>query len=247
MQGGIHYICDLACKTSGCTSVGAMTTSTTAPTESAAERAYLSTKRQILNGDVTGGQLLSENEIATALGMSRTPVHEAFLRLAAENLLVLAPRRGATVVPMGPGESRDILEMREAIETATARRLIADGGPSPALVAQLQENLARQRELANRPESPPTWENVSAFVEADADFHAALVHASRNQAAIQFALQLRDRQYRLQAHLLHLGTPEMLGALADHEAMLAAVEDRDIDEFARLVHGHVRRHRSGLV
>jgi DNA-binding GntR family transcriptional regulator len=69
-----------------------------------------------------GGRLLSELEVAAQLGVSRTPVHEAFLRLAAEDLLDPLPRRGAVVVPVPPREATDLLEMRIAIEASAVRR-----------------------------------------------------------------------------------------------------------------------------
>lgn len=59
--------------------------------KSSSEHAYRVTKEQILTGQARGGQLLSEVETAARLGVSRTPVHEAFLRLAAEDLLELQP------------------------------------------------------------------------------------------------------------------------------------------------------------
>lgn len=210
-----------------------------AAAETAADRAYRHMKRLILNGDLPGGQLLSENEVAVQLGISRTPVHEAFLRLDAENLLALSSRRGATVVPMGPEEARDVLELREAIETSTARRAMANGRPAARVLKLMRDNVNRQRRLA-------AAGDIDAFVEADADFHAALVRASRNQVALQFHDLLRDRQYRLQAHHLHIGPQTMPAALGDHETMLAAAENGDAEAFCRLVATHVRRHRSDL-
>ena len=65
----------------------------------AKDRALDYVKTQVLTGAFPGGELISEGEVATALGMSRTPVREAFLRLEAEGLLRLYPQRGALVVP----------------------------------------------------------------------------------------------------------------------------------------------------
>jgi len=204
-----------------------------------AERAYEHTKHLILDGVVTGGQLLSEGAIANDLGISRTPVHEAFLRLEAEKLLALSSRRGAAVVPMAPDEARDVLEMREAIECSTARRALAGGGPRQEVLAELRGNVSRQRELAARGE-------VESFVDLDGDFHAGLIRASRNVAALHFHDLLRDRQHRLRWQLLQVGPAEIAMALADHELMLAAIEQGDADEFCRLVGVHVRRHRGIL-
>ncbi len=209
-----------------------------APT-GAAERAYQYTKSRILSGDVPGGRLLSEGEVAAELGISRTPVHEAFLRLDAEHLLAVSSRRGAAVVPMAPDEARDVLEMREAIELSTARRALAHGAPPAATLDAMRDNLRVQRDAA-------AAGDVEAFVEADGRFHAILVHASRNQTAQQFHGLLRDRQQRLRRQLLHVGPEEVASSLADHEAMLAAAERGDADEFCRLVGTHVRRHRGIL-
>lgn len=59
----------------------------------AADEAYASTRERIISGALAGGTLLSEVEVGADLGLSRTPVHEAFLRLAAEQFLTLIPRR----------------------------------------------------------------------------------------------------------------------------------------------------------
>ncbi|MFE6968344.1 GntR family transcriptional regulator [Isoptericola sp. NPDC057653] len=219
-----------------------MTTSSAAPSSpplSAAERAYRLTKAKILSGEVPGGRLLAEGDIAAELGISRTPVHEAFLRLDTEGLLAVAPRRGAAVVPMAPDEARDVLEMREAVERSTARRALAHGRPAEAVIEELRAHVERQRAAS-------TQGDVDAFAEADSAFHGVLVRASRNQTAVQFMGLLRDRQLRLMYQHLHVGPEEVATALAEHEAMLAAVEQGDADAYCDLLHDHVRRHRGIL-
>src|SRR5882757_3751700 len=93
----------------------------------AAQRAYDQVRQEILDGVLGGGSLLSEVEVATRLGVSRTPVHEAFLKLEAEDLLELAPRRGAVVVPIRTGEAADVLEIRHALEVSAVRRMTRAG------------------------------------------------------------------------------------------------------------------------
>ncbi|MFI2105384.1 GntR family transcriptional regulator [Isoptericola sp. NPDC019693] len=206
---------------------------------SAAERAYQHTKARILSGEAAGGVLLSEGDVAAELGISRTPVHEAFLRLDAERLLAVAPRRGAAVVPMAPDEARDVLEMREAVERSTARRALAHGRPGAAVLDELRAHLDAQRLAA-------AADDVEAFVVADSAFHGVLVRASRNQTAVQFMGLLRDRQLRLMFQHLRVGADEVGAALAEHEEMLAAVERGDADAYCDLLHDHVRRHRGIL-
>ena len=72
--------------------------------------------------------MLSEGEVATAVGVSRTPVREAFLQLASEHMLELYPKRGALVVSISMNDLREVLTARRVIEpwAATQVALRAD-------------------------------------------------------------------------------------------------------------------------
>src|SRR4051794_10845707 len=94
---------------------------------SASERAYDYVKARLLDGRFAGGTLLSENDLAPRLGVSRTPVRQALVQLEAEELVELYPKRGALVVPISPSEAEDVLEARMLIEQHCARRAAAAG------------------------------------------------------------------------------------------------------------------------
>src|SRR5215207_3542230 len=100
---------------------------------SASQQAYEYVKARLLDGRFPGGTLLSENELAQRLGVSRTPVRQAFVQLEAEELLELYPKRGALVVPISASEADDVLEARMLIEQHAVRRLT----PSEPLLAEL--------------------------------------------------------------------------------------------------------------
>ena len=89
---------------------------------SAATRAYDHLKRAILEGTHPGGTLLTEGDVAERLGVSRTPVREALLRLEAEGLVRLYPKKGALVVPVSAQEAHDVVEARALIEEWAAER-----------------------------------------------------------------------------------------------------------------------------
>ncbi len=74
---------------------------------------------EILSGRLRPGQALSENEIAQRLGVSRTPVREAIIRLESEGLLVVRPQVGTTVAPIDVDAVSDVQFLREAIECRT--------------------------------------------------------------------------------------------------------------------------------
>src|SRR5688572_1647580 len=114
--------------------------------QAAKDRAYAFVKERILDGGFPGGELLSEGEVAEALEMSRTPVREAFLLLEAEGLMRLYPKRGALVVPVSPGEVRDLMDTRMLVERDAARRVARDAAERERVATDLQELLDGQQE-----------------------------------------------------------------------------------------------------
>lgn len=155
--------------------------------DSASERAYRWTKERILDGRFEGGRLISEGEVADEIELSRTPVREAFLRLSAEGLLRLYPKKGALVVPVSASEAEDIAEARIFLERHAATKVI-DSGRQRDVAETMRALLDEQRAL-----SYPD----PRFTSIDRDFHAALVHAAGNALFDEFYSGLRDRQLRM--------------------------------------------------
>jgi DNA-binding GntR family transcriptional regulator len=201
---------------------------------SAAERAYEATKQAIITGELAAGTMTSEILVCQQLGVSRTPVHEAFLRLAAEGLLSLESRKGAVVRPMSPSEARDVLEMRRAVEAAAATRVITEG-----ITAELAQAL--QALLDTQAEALAAG-NTNAFVDADDAFHAAIVSASRNEVAVHFTRFLRSRQQRLRHQLLRV-RPEHFGTVLDqHRQLAATLAAGDPRHYRALLTEHIAAH-----
>ncbi|OII26817.1 hypothetical protein BIV01_08400 [Curtobacterium sp. MCBA15_013] len=220
----------------GSSTVSTPSTNTTA--QAASDRAYDHVKRAIIRGDLPGGTAISENALCQEIGVSRTPVHEAFLRLAAEDLLTLESRKGAVVRPMSPSEAADVLEMREAIESTAATRVVSDGRVAD-VTPFLQAMLAEQEQAV-------ATGDVDRFIEVDAEFHGAVIGASRNAIAVMFARTLRDRQQRLRHHLMRLQPSQLQASLEDHRALAAALEAGDALRYAEVLRAHVASHRGAL-
>jgi DNA-binding GntR family transcriptional regulator len=198
----------------------------------AADRAYDLTKRLVLSGEFPGGHLFSEGEIAGLLGMSRTPVREAFLRLQAEELLRLIPKRGAVVVPVSPEEAEDVLDAREAIEIAAVRRLLTRPDLVPAAVADLRAALRIQQAHADEGD-------VHAFAEADEDFHGRIVAAGRNGLTIRFYATLAERQQRMSMRALGPVPERLPGVLREHAELIATIENGDEQGFGTALRAHL--------
>lgn len=186
----------------------------------ATERAYAHTKARLLDGRYPGGALITEGEISEAVGVSRTPVREAFLRLQAEGLLRLYPKRGALVVPVSAREIDDVVEARAVIERFAVEKVI-DSGVHRDVGARLREAVAMQRRLRKSPEE---------FTEADREFHGRLVEATGNQVMVDLYAALRDRQLRMGITALLRDPQRVDRILKEHSALADAIVagDREI-------------------
>src|SRR5579864_8837001 len=109
---------------------------------SKAERVYAHVRRKIRELALPPGAPLRKEEIALELAVSRAPVSEAIARLAEEGLVEVFPQHGSFVAPIRAADVRESLFIRTALETEAMRRLAP--AATPELIAELDENLARQ-------------------------------------------------------------------------------------------------------
>ncbi len=205
-------------------------------TESAADRAYVFVKEQIVTGVWAGGTLISEGEVSGAVEVSRTPVREAFLRLAAEGLLRLYPKRGALVVPVSASEIHDVLDARLLIERNAAETVIRDGRGAEIADA-LRVILDQQRE-------PDAILDTRRFGELDRRFHGTLVAAAGNRLLADFYASLRDRQLRMGATALVRDPHRSATVLTEHAALVDRLAAGDLDGLVRTLTGHLAATRA---
>lgn len=186
--------------------------------------------RNIAQCVATPGQSLSENEVATAAGVSRTPVREAFLQLAEDGLIVIAPQRGTAVAKISTRRVRQAQFTREVLERAIlavdCQRVTADdcGGLDAALDAQ-------RRAAANL--------DYAAFYDADQLFHAELARLSGFDGAGRLAGGARVHLNRVR--WLSLPEPNGIDVLiAEHEAIASAVKAGDAERGDQVLTVHLR-------
>ena len=202
---------------------------------SAAARVYAHVKERLLDGTFPGGSLLSENELSQQLGLSRTPVRQAFVQLEAEGLLELYPKRGALVVPVAASEIEDVFEARLLVEEHCARRAANAGA---RLVADLEPLIAEQEQAVARGAT-----GMAEFARADRHFHRAIVHAAGNAILTRLYDALRDRQQRIAAVALARNPDRGRAFIADHRAIAAALGRPDGAAAGELVAAHLRSAR----
>lgn len=195
----------------------------------AADRAYAHTKERILDGAYEEGQLIGEGEVSDAVGVSRTPVREAFLRLEAEGMLRLFPKRGALVVPISAADVEDVMETRLLIERFAVRRAIE---LELDLDDRLMAAIAAQEEHA-------AAKDVVAFVDADREFHRIFVAATGNAIVLQMHDSLRDQQNRMGLAALSRSDDRIARILKEHRAIVKAVTKGEPVAAEALIEAHL--------
>lgn len=200
---------------------------------SAKDRALDYVKTRVLTGAFAGGELISEGDVATALGMSRTPVREAFLRLEAEGLLRLYPQRGALVVPVSPGEARAVIEARLVLEQFAASKVVRRGpAVCTAVFERLSGELDRQRDAA----ATPDWQE---FLDADRTFHSITLEESGNAILSELYSSLRDRQMRMTGESAMRDPRRMTTIMEEHRGIAEALRDGDLQRALEAVQTHL--------
>jgi DNA-binding GntR family transcriptional regulator len=193
------------------------------------ERAYDHIRDGILRGEFPVGSVLPEGEIAEALGHSRTPIRHALGRLLHEGLVEVGARRQLIVRGFTPEHRAEVLALREALEAISVRR--ACEAMTIEDVDQLRLLLIRQRRAADASQEDD-------FIELDEEFHLSIAEGARLPILLGFLGQLRGF-----VRVLRLGTvrhPSHLGqVVAEHEAIVDAIERRDADAAAALLRKHL--------
>lgn len=181
----------------------------------------------------TGGQML-ELEAAALLGMSRTPVREAMVRLAKEGLVEIRPRHGMRVLPLSADDMAQIYEVLTGLELAAADS-VARRGLSETEIAFLEEPVGRM-------DAALAADDLEAWAKADEEFHFRLVDLTRNDRLIMSVKIFWDQAHRARMATLRL-RPRPTASNADHAALVEAIKRRDAEEARRIHYDH--RHRSG--
>jgi DNA-binding GntR family transcriptional regulator len=204
------------------------------PPISAKDRAYAFIKQQILTGAGPSGEFLTEDGVASELGISRTPVREAFLRLDAEELLTLVPNKGAFVRPTTEREVQDVLEVRKLVEVFAARRILSaeQEGARQRVVAQLTALHEDQQELAQR-------DDAAGFIDRDREFHLQIVSATGNQVLVDLYRRLRDQQLRMGLQAVVSDAARFQEVLREHRAIIDALSDANTDEVETALSVHL--------
>ncbi|WP_343032348.1 GntR family transcriptional regulator [Pandoraea cepalis] len=198
------------------------------------EAAYQAIRGHILDNRWSPGFQMTEQEIATEFGMSRTPVREAMLRLQQEGLIAVVPRHGMRVLPISPSDMKEIYEVLTSLE-GTAAELAASKELSDEELHVLDIALDAMDDALKK-------DDLDAWAKADEDFHAQLLDLCGNRLIKQLVSNTWDRAHRARMVTLRLRS-KPIKSTREHRAMVKAIRQRDPAAARELLRAH--RERAG--
>ena len=203
--------------------------------ENRRDTVYDRLRQDIAKGRLEPGKKLSEQGLAEALGVSRTPVREALSQLMNDGLLI-GLGRGYTIPDLSPQDVEHIYEMRLLIEPEIARQA--------ATHARHQDVQALERAL-EREAANATASNPGPFIDANLDYRAALLAPCPNTRLASWASLLNDQICRVM-HLTLGPADNREVTVSFHHAIYEGVRDGDGDRAASGVTELLYRARDGF-
>jgi len=177
------------------------------------EKAYRQLKNSILTNEFPPGYQALEPEIAKNLGVSRTPVREALIRLEAERLIELIPRRGMRVLPLVPNDIIELSQVLTGLE-CTAVELLAKKRYGEDTLQPMADAVQQMQQALEA-------DNIDDWAQAEEKFHRLLVSLAGNKRLLMLMETVRAQAYRARKITLKLRPKPVASTVAYAEVFTA--------------------------
>jgi DNA-binding GntR family transcriptional regulator len=195
----------------------------------AKQRAYDYLKSRIIDRTFEEGDFLTEAGIAQELGISRTPVREAFLLLEADSFVQLMPKKGAFIPQISLREMKEVMEVRALLETFAAEKVVERRSE---LIPKLRRGLEEQSQLLDETK-------IAEFVESDREFHRLIVSTADNNVLTNVFEALRDRQVVMVVRATIHSVERIGQIMQEHKAIVDTAEKGDVDGLKGAIREHL--------
>jgi DNA-binding GntR family transcriptional regulator len=194
-------------------------------------------REAIINGVLKPRERLMEIQLADELGVSRTPIREAFRKLELEGFIVMVPRKGAYVADISFKDIADVFEIRAALE-----------GLASALAAEriTDEELEEMERLLVEKAEAIGNNDMERLVEVDTKFHEAIYRASRNQRLFTIINNLREQIQRFRTQSLSY-PGRMKQSLDEHRSIVEAIQSRDTALARQVAQEHIENAENSMI
>ncbi len=202
------------------------------------EEAHAVLRRRVLDNVYPPGHQALEADLARELGISRTPMREAMLRLANEGLVEVVPRHGMRVLPLYAADMAEIYTVLTALESAAAE-ILAQRSPGDA---ELKPLVDATREMARALKA----DDLDAWAAADERFHQQLIELAGNRTLKDAVQRLADRAHRARVFTLRL-RPKPVNSTREHTELLERIRAGDVKGAVQVNRAHRERASSELL
>lgn len=188
------------------------------------ERVYRYVKELIMHNELKPGQKILEDEIASALQTSRTPVREALRMLSSEGLITIYPKRYTEVTYFTPEAASSLGVIRMSQDILSGHLAIYYGSDA---------EFARLRSLADICEEYHNSNDLYGRISADRDFHLYITSIGKNNLLIKYQEEVYSRLHLLQLQMAFQDNPQK--RRSQHERLIRALMDRDDAAYVQAV------------
>lgn len=196
------------------------------------DAAYTELRERILHNVMPPGHSMLEEELALQLGMSRTPVREALIRLANDGLVDIVPRRGVRVREVTARDIREINEVLGCLEVQAAERL--------ALRRPGEKEMALLEEAVHAMDVALEAEDMAAWSRADYTFHCLIIDLCGNRHLAETARLFLDKAHRSRLLTLPYRSRPVYSNV-NHAAVVEAIRRGDAETAGEIHGAHKRR------
>jgi DNA-binding GntR family transcriptional regulator len=194
-------------------------------------------RNAIIQGELKPGERLMEVQLASELGVSRTPVRESIRKLELEGLVRMVPRKGAYVTPMSIKDLHEMMQIRRALEI---------------LVAELAAKNATDDEIEQMRESNHGFEesalenDENGIINYDIAFHETMYHSARNDRLFKMIHSLREQMLRVRVEYVH-NIEDKRPLIGQHEAIIDGIAAHDADTAGKMAGVHIETAEQDMV
>lgn len=205
-----------------------------APARSLGEQAYESLREAIISLELTPGQVVQENELASSLGISRTPVRDAIHMLITEQLIEVLPQRTKRIASISVTKVLESSLVRLSLE-CTAFRLAADQWGTTEQHARAEKQMEY---LIHEQKEAAELQDTALFLRLDEEFHKQIMLVAGNQTLLDVVHQMRGHLNRFR----FLAMKELVltkGLVQEHEEIFACLRNKDEQGVVQLLEAHL--------
>jgi len=195
------------------------------------EEVYQSLKKSILHGKLKARQRLIEEQLADRVGISRTPIREAFHKLERDELVTRLPKGGFAVREFTKEDVEEIFGIRSALESYAAYLATFHIGSDK--ISLLEKKLKESEDALEKG-------NDGKVVQLHTEFHDLLYQSCQSKKLVEMINTFRDYFYRYRSALLHIENA-IRTSNEDHRRMLEAMKKKKPRLAERLVRKHLER------